>query len=382
MQTVFMRWPAQVVFGRGSLRDLAEHAGRFNVRRALIVTDAGIRRAGIVDTVSSVLRKAAVDHDVFDRVHPDPPIEDVIAAACLAREGDFDTVVGLGGGSAMDTAKAVSALALPGRTLEVLCGQDSVPGPGLVKILIPTTGGSGSEISDSCNFSDHAAGDVKRILISRHLLADLALVDPSLSDHAPASVTAESGIDAVTHALEAFTCRTTSEFSDIWSRHALVLAARSLAAAVTVGAAAPQARDDMALAAMLGNAAADMAGLGAVHGLTHGLTARFPISHGRSNAILLPAVMAYNLAAQPARFREIAAIFATTPSEEEAGAPDVVAHLCARIGLAGRLRDFGVEIEDIPEIATKAVAGFPRHFGANPRNVSAEDAAAIYRSAW
>jgi alcohol dehydrogenase class IV len=382
MQTVFMRWPAQVVFGRGSLRDLPGHAHRFNVRRALIVTDPGILRAGIVGTVSAVLRNAAIDHDVFDRVHPDPPIEDVVVAAELARQGNFDAVIGLGGGSAMDTAKAVSALALPGRSLDALYGQDSVPGPGLVKILIPTTGGSGSEISDSCNFSDHAAGDVKRILISRHLLADLALVDPSLTDHAPQSVTAESGIDAVTHALEAFTCRTTSEFSDIWSRHALALAARSLQAAVALGAGAPQARDDMALAAMLGNAAADMAGLGAVHGLTHGLTARFPISHGRSNAILLPPVMNYNLAAQPARFHEIAAIFAATPSEEEGGASNAIARLCAGIGLAGRLRDFGVEQDDIPEIADKAVAGFPRHFGANPRIVSAEDAAAIYRSAW
>jgi alcohol dehydrogenase len=382
MHSVFMRWPTQVVFGRGTLPSLAEHSRRFNVRRALIVTDAGIRRAGIVDRVSAVLRQAAIDHDVFDEVHPDPPIEDVIVAARLASEGDFDTVIGLGGGSAMDTAKAASALTLPGRTIDALYGQDRVPGPGLVKILIPTTGGSGSEISDSCNFSDHAAGDVKRILISRHLLADLALVDPSLTDHAPASVTAESGIDAVTHALEAFTCRMTSEFSDVWSRHALVLAARSLSAAVAAGAAAPQARDDMALAAMLGNAAADMAGLGAVHGLTHGLTARFPISHGRSNAILLPAVIAYNQTVQPARFREIATIFTARPNEQEAGAPHAVARLCAEIGLAGRLRDFGVERHDIPEIAAKAVAGFPRHFGANPRDVSAEEAAAIYRSAW
>jgi alcohol dehydrogenase class IV len=382
MQGVFMRWPAQVLFGRGQLRQLGEHARRFDVRRALIVTDAGVRRAGIVDTVGAVLRRADIVHEIFDGVHPDPPIEDVIAATRVAREGGFDTVIGLGGGSAMDTAKAVSALAPAGRTLDALYGQDRVPGPGLVKILIPTTGGSGSEISDSCNFSDHSSGHVKRLLLSRHLLADLALVDPSLTDHAPASVTAESGIDAVTHALEAFTCRNASDFADVWSRKALTLAAKSLSAAVAQGAEAPQARDDMALAAMLANAAADMAGLGAVHGLTHGLTARFPISHGRSNAILLPAVMTYNLTTRPERFAEIAAIFAPDEGQGAAAAAASIARLCATIGLAGRLRDFGIAQQDFPEIAAGALSHFPRHFGANPRQVTAEDAAGIYLSVW
>jgi alcohol dehydrogenase len=383
MHLVHMRWPAQVLFGRGQLAQLGAHARRFGVGRALIITDPGISRAGLTDTVRGVLRAAAIDHGVFDAVHPDPPVEDVVAAAQAARDGGFDTVIGLGGGSAMDTAKAASALAIPGRILDNLYGHDRVPGPGLVKILIPTTGGSGSEISDSCNFSDHRAGDVKRLLISRHLLADLALVDPSLTDHAPPLVTAESGIDAVTHALEAFTCRTTSEFADIWSRHALTLTARSLAAAVAEGASAPQARDDMALAAMLGNAAADMAGLGAVHGLTHELTARFPISHGQSNAILLPAVMRYNLTARPDRFAEIATIFSATQANPASDtAADAVGQLCGAIGLAGRLRDFGVAAADLVDIAAAAVVRFPRHFAANPREVTAEAAAALYRSVW
>lgn len=382
MRHIFMRWPAQVLFGRGVVAELPAHLPRFGVRRALIVTDSGVRRAGLVEPVTGMLAAAGISCEVFDGVHPDPPLEDVLAAAEIARQGGFDTVLGLGGGSPMDTAKAVSALAPGGRHLADLFGQDRVPGPGLTKILIPTTGGSGSEISDSCNFSDHQAGDIKRILISRHLIADLAIVDPALTDRTPPTITAESGIDALTHALEAFLCRDAGAFSDIWAREALRLAARSLPDAVARGAAAPQARDDMAMAAMLGNAAADIAGLGAVHGLTHGLTARHPISHGRSNAILLPIVTRFNAAVRLERSREIAEIFCSFAPWPGTDAADVLRSFCAAIGLDGQLRDFGIAETELPLRATSAVNGFPRHFAANPRAVSAEDAERLYREAW
>ena len=382
MQHVFMRWPAQVLFGRGVLAEFPAHLPRLGVRRALIVTDPGIRRAGLLERVAGAMRASGAHCELFDKVHPDPPLEDVLAGAEIARQCGVDAIVGLGGGSAMDAAKAIAVLTPEGRCIEELFGHDRVPTPGLTKILIPTTGGSGSEISDSCNFSDHRAGDVKRILLGRHLLADLSVVDPALTDHAPPSVTAESGIDALTHGLEAFLCRNASTFSDIWAREAMRLAARSLPEAVERGAAAPQARDDMALAAMLGNAAADMAGLGAVHGLTHGLTARYPISHGRSNAILLPVVTRFNAAAQPARYAEIAGIFSAFAPRPGSDAADALQNFCAAIGLAGRLRDFGIGAAELPQRALSAVGDFPRHFGANPRPVSPEDAAGLYSAAW
>ena len=195
-------------------------------------------------------------------------------------------------------------------------------------------------------------------------------------------------MDALTHALEAFTCRTTNVLSDLWARQALVLAARSLITAVEAGSQSPEARNDMSLAAMLGNAAADLAGLGAVHGLAHILTARFPISHGRANAILLPAVVAFNAEVRTERFAEIATIFGTPGQSTvptgaaDAGVAEVMSRLTSRIGLAGGLRQFGVGMADLRALGADAVHRFPGHFGANARTVSAEDAAAILHRAW
>jgi alcohol dehydrogenase len=337
----------------------------------------------LIEPVINALRDVGVGYDVFDGVHPDPPTDDVIAGTAIARKGRFDSIVGVGGGSAMDTAKAISALAPPGRRLEDLYGQDRVPGPGLTKILIPTTAGSGSEISDSCNFADRSGGDLKRILLSRHLLADLAVVDPLLTDDLPPVITAESGFDAVTHALEAFSTWKANAFADLWAREALILASRSLAAAYASGRNAPQARDDMALAAMLGNAAADLAGLGAVHGLAHALTTKVKLGHGRANAILLPAVMEFNLPAQYHRFSELGRIFGAPAEglstiEQAERAVEAVSRLRRDVGLTAKLGAFGLTKADLPDLARTALTHCPAHFASNPRVVTEDDAVAIY----
>jgi alcohol dehydrogenase class IV len=383
---IVMRWPVRVIFGTGSLRHLGTEMKALQAKRALIITDRGVRAAGPVDIVVDALLPTGLTIEIFDAVHPDPPIEDVLAAAEVARNGRFDTVIGVGGGSALDITKAVSALAMPGRSLENLyVGPDRFLGPGLTKVLVPTTAGSGSEISDSCNFIDRAANQ-KRILISRYLLADLALVDPVLTHGLPPRITAETGIDAVTHAIEAFTTSKANVLSDLWAREALVLAARSLRLAYSKGGQVPQAREDMALSAMLGNAAADLAGLGAVHGLTHALTTKMELSHGRSNAILLPIVMEFNLPVRYERLAKIADIFddslgGNTRTYRAERAVDAVQGLCKDIGLGGRLGELGLAEADLPELANNALTHHLAHFAANPRHVSVEDAMTLYRRA-
>jgi alcohol dehydrogenase len=381
-----MRFPNLVLFGSGTIQTLREEVEKLGVQRALIITDPGIRRAGLVQVAQDVLSPSGIELGIFDGVQPEPPTDNVIAAAGVAHDGDFDALIGVGGGSVLDTAKAAAVLAVSGRGFNCLRGDGHVSSPPLTKILVATTAGSGSEISDSCNFVDWSAGGLKRIFSGRHLLADLAIVDPDLTRNLPPGITAESGLDALVHAIEAFTTRKANAFSDLWSRETITLAARSLRAAYSYGSHAPQAREDMALAALMGNAAADLAGLGAVHGLTHPLSTKAQIGHGLANAILLPGVMEFNLPAHYERFGQIAEILGEggaglSPVELAERAVRGIRRLCADLGLNNSLRTYGISEADVPGLVEIAFEHFPRHLEANPRPVSRDDAVAIYRRA-
>jgi alcohol dehydrogenase len=386
MTALRMRFPNLVLFGRGTLQSLGEEARKLGTSRALIVTDPGVTAAGLVAPVRRALESAGIAVGVFDSVEPEPLTTGVEACANLALVERFDTLVGLGGGSAMDTAKAASALAVQGRSLADLYGADRVPGPGLTRILIPTTAGTGSEISGSCIFKDPTAGGLKRTLTSRHLLADLALVDPDLTNDLPPRITAETGMDVVTHAVESFTTWKANVLSDAWARQALVLAGRSLRDAYARGALAPQAREDLAMAAMISNAAAGLAGLGAVHGLAHPLSTVARVGHGRANAILLPVVMEFNLASRLDRFAEIAEILgegAPGLGRAERAERAVRAVRCLRtdVGIVDGLGAYGVTADAAPTLADVARENYPVHLDANPRTVTRDDAIEIYRRA-
>ncbi|GIW84526.1 MAG: alcohol dehydrogenase [Gemmataceae bacterium] len=393
-----------VFFGRGVVGErFAEAMGRLGARRGLLVTDAGVIRAGLAETVQQAARAAGISLAVFDQVTPEPPVEVVRSCASMGREWQPEVVVGLGGGSALDTAKLTALLLAHGGDPLDYTGDSRVPGPIRPVIAIPTTAGTGSEVSAAAVFTD-TSRQIKVSCLSPYLRPAVALVDPLLTVSCPAKVTADSGIDALTHAIEAYCAVDNDSFplppgevsvyqgknpmADLFAAEAIRLIGRYLMTAVAHGEDL-QAREGMALAATLAGLAFSNAGVALVHAMEYPVGGAVHISHGAGNGLLLPYVLRYNL---PVRLREIAQIGAwlsgiplseSLPLAEAAEqAIESIAQLRARIGIPLRLRDVGVQADMLPSFAEKAFA-ITRLLRVNPRRpTSAEEILAIYQAAY
>ncbi len=374
----------RLLFGRGALAELPAALGRLGVQRALVVTDAGLVRAGLCDRVTAVLSEAGIPHVVFDGVEPDPRM--AIVELCLeaARDSGCDVLIGLGGGSAMDIAKVASALLTnPGDVAQYI-GTDRIPKPTLPKVLIPTTSGTGSEVSPIAILSDEDA-HLKKGIVSPRLYADVALVDPDLVMGLPPHITAYTGVDALTHAIEAYTNRYAHPLVDTFALRGIELIGANLRRAVACGE-DPEARLNMALASTLGGFCLGTVNTGAVHALAYPLGGEFQVPHGIANSLLLPYVMRYNLISDPGRFANIArALGCRTEglSERDAAelAIDAVVQLCSDVGIVSRMRDLGIPESAIDRMAVAAM-DVTRLLSINPRTVTLEAARQIYRQAY
>jgi alcohol dehydrogenase class IV len=388
----------QLLFGRNAARQLGDVAERLCAKRVLIVTDPMLLKAGLVDRVREPL--AAVALELFSGGEPEPSFRAADACIEMARQFRPDVLLGLGGGSNMDLAKITATVLTHGGSPGDYVGDDKVPGPILPLICVPTTAGTGSEVSAAAVLTDHA-NKVKVGILSNHLRPRAAVVDPLLTVSCPPKLTADSGIDALTHAIEAYTAVDNAMFplpagertvyqgrhplGDCLAEKAIALLGANLSQAVRHGDDLA-ARDGMSLGALLAGLAFSNVGVALVHALEYPVGGATHCAHGAGNGLLLPFVMRFNLPARRKEFATIARLLGqdtTGLSDEQAAerAITVVERLRADIGIPLRLRDLGVQRPQLQGFAEKALS-IKRILRVNPRPVTLADLLGILEAAF
>ena len=297
--------PNRVVFGRGASDEVGSYVEQFDAERALLVTDKGVRKAGAIDPVLDSIEAAGKEYVIFDGVQPDPTDTVVHEAADAYDDADADLIIGIGGGSSLDTAKAMSIVVADGGHILDFKGSGNVHMAPPPSIYIPTTSGTGSEVGHWCIVKDSET-NVKEEIGDVKLLADLALIDPDLTASAPPPVKAATGMDVLTHAIEAYVSIKAQSQTSAIALDSIEKVGANLPRAVEYRDGDPAALTAMARASMQAGMAFNGAGLGAVHALSHQVGGQFGVPHGLVNAILLPYVMEYNLPQVPQEFCDIA----------------------------------------------------------------------------
>jgi alcohol dehydrogenase class IV len=389
----------QLIFGRNAAGQLADVVERLRAMRILIITDPVLAKTGLVDRIRAPL-DSKVKAEVFAGGEPEPSFR--AAALCIetARQFRPDVLLGLGGGSNMDLAKITATILSHGGTPRDYVGDDKVPGPILPLICVPTTAGTGSEVSAAAVLTDHE-NKVKVGVLSNYLRPRVAVVDPLLAVSCPPKLTADSGIDALTHAIEAYTAVDNERFllpagertvyqgrhplGDCLAEKAIALIAANLRRAVQQGDDL-SARDGMSLGATLAGLSFSNVGVALVHALEYPVGGATHCSHGAGNGLLLPFVMRFNLPARRKEFATIARLFGENVmglDEQHAAerAISAVERLRAEIGIPLRLRDLGVQQSQLPGFAEKAF-GIKRILRVNPRPMTREDLLAILEAAF
>jgi alcohol dehydrogenase class IV len=322
--------------------------------------------------------------DIFSEAEPEPTLPRLDAIAGELRKENYDLLIGVGGGSSLDTTKGLSILLAHGGKGEDYLGVDNLPGPGIPFFTIPTTAGTGSEATKHAVFGDPEKG-VKLAMVSTHLLARVAIIDPTFTYRCPPQITASTGIDALTHAIEGYTCKKASTFTDALALEAMRLISGNLRTAVKNGA-DREARNRMAEGALLAGIAFANSSVAAVHALAYPLGSRFHVPHGVANSVLLPYVMQANLDSNLHRHAIIAQMLGVkTPglSHQEAAQQGVAAvkNLIADVGIPLHLRDLGVP-QDALEGMAIATMGISRLLEVNSKQLSLEDVRQIWLNAW
>ena len=374
----------KIVFGNGSFQQLPEHIRELQAKRPLIVLDKQLAATGMKEQVVELLKKSGMECQIFDKVDPEPKISLADEGAKLALKAKCDIVVGIGGGSAMDVAKAIAVMATnKGKAVDYL-GLNKVPGPGLPKIMIPTTAGTGSEVTFTSVF---VRPDLKKKegMNSPFLYPDLALLDPLLTVSLPPGPTASTGIDALCHAIESYTSINASPMSELLSLEAIALISENLRTAVHDGTNIV-AREKMLLGSLYAGLGLANAGVTAVHSLSYPLGGRYGIPHGLANTVLLPHVMSFNISGAQEKFVDIAEAMGEMveglPLREAAYlAVEAVNALVEDCGIQTNLEDLGISEDDFEEMAKIAMT-VARPLANNPRQVTPEDAVAIYEDAF
>lgn len=375
----------RLVFGAGSLNRAGELAAEIGAKHALIVTDAGIVKAGYAARCKEILEAAGLAVTLFDQVHENPTTEDAQACCNVARAAGIDLFVGLGGGSSLDAAKGANLLLTNGGEIRDYWGWNKAAKPLLPLIAIPTTAGTGSEMQSYALISD-AVTHVKMACGDPKIAPKIALLDPELSVSMPPFVCAVTGMDALVHSIETAVSTRRTPMSQMYSREAFRLLWRNFSTVLTT----PddlEARGAMLLGAAIAGLAIENSMLGAAHSCANPLTAQFDVVHGLAVGIMLPHVVRFN-AALPEVQQSYEELLWTLPLERKiAGANNVVQMLVDGIErhlmlakLPTLLRDCGVTENALPELAENAAKQWTAQF--NPRPLTTEDFLNLYRAAW
>jgi alcohol dehydrogenase class IV len=366
----------------GSSARIGELVSELGLRSVLIVTDKGIETAGLVEPAIASLTARNIRVDLFTEVVADPPEDVVLKAVRAAQESGAECVIGLGGGSSMDVAKLVALLANGKKKLDDVYGVGLAKGPRLPLILVPTTAGTGSEVTQ-ISIVTTRSGEKKGV-VSPVRLPDYAILDADLTLKCPPHVTAATGVDAMVHAIEAYTSRhAKNPISDALARDALRLLSANIRTACSNGS-DRSARQNMLLGSMLAGMAFANAPVAAVHALAYPIGARFHVAHGLSNALILPHVLRFNAPVAASHYAELSAILVPAAvGSDEARAMALVATLSAltaELGLETRLTQVGIAKDHLPALAEDAMKQ-TRLLVNNPRDLTYEDALAMYQEA-
>jgi alcohol dehydrogenase len=374
----------RLVFGSGKIDSLGELASEMGARRALVVSDPGVIAAGHTARGIAALERAGIKTQLFDGVHENPTTDDVAAGTKLAKRHDPELLVGLGGGSSMDCAKGINFLYTGGGEMKDYWGVGKALQPMLPMIAVPTTAGTGSETQSFALISD-AKTHVKMACGDKKASCRIAVLDPELTVSQPPRVTALTGVDALSHALETFVTTRRNPISLAFSREAWRLLAGNFARVI----ADPndlEARGSMLLGASLAGLAIENSMLGAAHALANPLTTAFDVPHGQAVGVMLPHVIRFNAQVVQRQYldllREADNGSGPLPGLDGGieGLADFVTELLGRAGLGTRLRPLGVDPLKLPALAAQATKQWTASF--NPRPVPEEDLLALYQQAF
>ena len=381
MNIITLLQPARIVFGNGCAPQCAEFLAQRGVRRVFLVSSTAV--LPVLGAVSAALKKSGVALVVSAPVDREPTQELFENILQMARAGNIDGVLGIGGGSAIDVAKLVAALTRGKQKTSEIFGTDLLAGRELPLVCLPTTAGTGAEVSPNAILLDET-DELKKGVVSPHLVPDAAFVDPLLTMTVPPMVTAATGLDALTHCIEAYANKFAHPIADTYALQGVKLIAKNLARAVRDGSDV-EARAALSLGSLYGGLCLGPVNTAAVHALAYPLGGRFHIAHGVSNALLLPHVLRFNFSAAPERYAEISAALGVTRngsalSTAEHGV-EFLTQLSQDCGVPQKLSELNIPHDAIPWLAGSAIK-VTRLLKNNLRVLTEADAARIYEAAY
>lgn len=372
-------------FGAGARRMLADEFRGRGFAKAFVVTDRDLIRFGVAGKVTGVLDDAGIAYEIFSDLKPNPTVKNVQAGVEAFRRSGADAIVAVGGGSAMDTAKAVGIIAANPAFGDVVSLEGAAPTVtrSVPVFALPTTAGTAAEVTINYVITDEE-NTKKMVCVDPKDIPAVAVIDAELMAAMPKGLTAATGMDALTHAIEGYVTKGAWTLTDMFELKAVELIARWLPAAVENGA-DTEAREGMAVAQYIAGMGFSNVGLGLVHGMAHPLGAFYDIPHGVANALLLPYVMQYNMESSLAKFGDVARAMGVDTAgmdtrQAAQAAVDAVRALAVRVGIPQRLSSLGVREEDLPRLAASALADVCTP--GNPRDTNAEEILALYREAF
>jgi len=374
--------PPLSLIGPGALNDLGEELKSLPYKKALFVTDEVLVKIGVAQKIIDVMEASEIEVVLFDKVQPNPTCQNVDAGLELLKENTCDFILTLGGGSPQDCGKAIGILATNGGDIKDYDGINMSKKAALPIVAINTTAGTASEVTINYVITD-AERHIKMVMVDKNCLVSIAVNDPELMVGMPAGLTAATGMDALTHAIETYVTKGAFGWSDALALEAIKLISQSLEIAVVDGQNL-EARSKMAWGQFIAGQAFSNAGLGYVHSMAHQLGGMYNLPHGVANAILLPYVEEFNLPACAHKLKKVARAMGVGVSEmsDTQGANAAISAIKAlskSVGIPSGLKELGVKEEGFAEMAKNAMADVCT--GGNPREVSIEDTIAIYKAA-
>lgn len=370
----------EIIFGKNSIRQVGDACLRLGAKKVFIVSDEGVAKAGWLEKVMDICKESQLPFATFIDITTDPKDTEVVNGCRAYIDHECDAIIGVGGGSALDMAKAIAILATNGGKISDYRGIDKIGKPLPPMIMIMTTAGSGSEVSQ---FSIIVDSDRKKkiTIISKTLVPDIAIIDPYTLVTKDSSLTAATGMDVLTHAIEAYVSIAATPLTDVQAKNALSLVSTYLRPSVA-SKTNEEAKEAMAMASLQAGLAFSNAILGAAHAISHAIGGKFFLPHGEINAILLPYVMEFNFIAAPKRFTEMAELMGIDTrglTQREAGnsAIQFVKELSLDIGIPKRLRDIGIT-EDIDFISQAALED--ACMITNPRDMNLEQVKSLLKN--
>lgn len=379
MKAITLLQPQKIVFGTGCIQTLVDDYKQLGKQRLFVLTAPPIRP--LIEDALAELTAAGISIEVYDQVMAEPTLNDFNRILEYARQFDADSVVGIGGGSVLDVAKLVAAFAKSEQQAADCFGTGFIKAKGLWLACLPTTAGTGAEVSPNAILLDER-DHLKKGIVSPYLIVDAAYVDPKLTWTVPAKVTADTGMDALTHCIEAYTNKFAHPAVDIYALQGIRLIAANLERAVKDGKDV-EAREALALGSLYGGLCLGPVNTAAVHALSYPLGGEFHIPHGLSNAILLPSVMKFNRPANLKRYAEVAVALGCEPGKDDNETAqrgvDFIYQLADTVGIPKKLTDLGIPQTAVDGMA-KAAMEVQRLLKNNPREVTEQDARDIYNS--